>query len=75
VTWVGVAGFEPAASSSRSQVAKRIVSAAARLTCGRQSIGVCQCPSLAPGAVTYFVTRSAALAGDLDCQAAKASGR
>lgn len=52
-----------ATSSSRSQVATRTVSGAACVTCGRQSVGVRQHPSLALGAVTHFVTRSA----DLDC--------
>jgi len=48
VSWVGVAGFQPAASSSRSQVAARAVSFAACLTYEQPSIGVRQCPSLAP---------------------------
>ena len=41
MTWVGVAGFEPAASSSRSQVPMRTTSAVARLAREAPSLGVC----------------------------------
>lgn len=54
---IGVAGFEPATSSSRSQVTMRTASAPACLTCEQPSVNVRWCPSLASGAVTHFVTR------------------
>ena len=57
---VGVAGFEPAASSSRSQVAVRAASAVARVACGRPSVGVRWRPPLSVAIVTQFVTRSLA---------------
>jgi hypothetical protein len=54
------------ASSSRSQVAMRTISAVALLTCEQPSVSVRWCPSLVLGAVTHFVTRSADLDdGDL----------
>jgi hypothetical protein len=55
---VGVAGFEPAASSSRSQVAARATSAAARVACGRPSMRVRWRPPLLVAIVIRFVTRS-----------------
>jgi len=57
---VGVAGFEPAASSSRSQVAERATSAAARVPCSRPSMCVRWRPQLSVAIVTHFVTRSPA---------------
>ena len=54
---VGVAGFEPAASSSRSQVQTRSASAAARLAWDRSSVGVRWRPPLSVAIVTHFVTR------------------
>jgi hypothetical protein len=54
---VGVAGFEPAASSSRSQVAVAAASAAAYLNWKLSSAGVRWCPLLARGVVTHLVTR------------------
>jgi hypothetical protein len=53
----GVAGFEPAASSSGSQIAVRAVSAAAYLTCERPSAGVRWCLPLSVAIVTHLVTR------------------
>ena len=55
---VGVAGFEPAASSSRSQVAVPTASGAACLTWERPSVSVRWCPLLAVVIVTHLVTRS-----------------
>ena len=40
MTWVGVAGFEPAASSSRSQVQAGTTSGLARVACDRLSVDV-----------------------------------
>jgi hypothetical protein len=57
VTWVGVAGFGPAASSSRSQVASLSASAAARLAWDRPSVDVRWRPPLSVAIVTHFVTR------------------
>jgi len=54
---VGVAGFEPAASSSRSQVAVRAACAAACLTWERPSVSVYWRPPLAVAVVTHLVTR------------------
>jgi hypothetical protein len=54
---VGVAGFEPAASSSRSQVQMSAASAAACLACGRPSVDVRWRPPLSVAIVTHFVTR------------------
>ena len=54
---VGVAGFEPAASSSRSQVQTRSASAAARLAWDRPSVGVRWRPLQSMAIVTHFVTR------------------
>ena len=59
---VGVAGFEPAASSSRSQVAARTASIAACLTSERPSMGVRWCLPREPVIVTHSVTRSRARA-------------
>ena len=56
-----MAGFEPAASSSRSQVGKRAASTPAHLTCEQPSITVRWCPSPAAGVVTQLVTRLAGL--------------
>ena len=58
LTWVGVAGFEPAASSSRSQVAVRAARAAACLNWQRSSVSVRWRPRLAVVIVTHLVTRS-----------------
>ena len=65
VSVVGVAGFEPAASSSRSQVAARATSAATRVACGRLSVGVRWRPPLAVAIVTHFVTQSWCVRGRL----------
>jgi hypothetical protein len=54
---VGVAGFEPAASSSRSQVASRAASTAACLTWERPSIDVRWRSPLTMAIVTHLVTR------------------
>ncbi len=54
---VGVAGFEPAASSSRSQVAVWTASAASCLTWERSSVSVRWRPPLALAIVTHLVTR------------------
>ena len=54
---VGVAGFEPAASSSRSQVPARTASAAACLTWEAPSVGVRWRPSLPVAIVTHLVTQ------------------
>jgi hypothetical protein len=48
------------ASSSRSQVAARAASAAARVACGRSSVRVRWRPPLSVAIVTQFVTRSLA---------------
>jgi len=53
----GVAGFEPAASSSRSQVAVPTASAGPRLTWEPPSIDVRWRPLLAVAMVTHLVTR------------------
>ena len=60
VAWVGVAGFETAASSSRSQVQVRAASVAAHLACDRLSVDVRWRPPLSVAIVTQFVTRSLA---------------
>ena len=57
VSWVGVAGFEPAASSSRSQVAARTASSAACLTWERSSVSVRCRPLLAMVIGTHLVIR------------------
>jgi hypothetical protein len=54
---VGVAGFEPAASSSRSQVVVSTASAASCLTWERPSVDVRWRPPLAVAIVTHLVTR------------------
>ena len=59
---VGVAGFEPAASSSRTQVTESVGSASALLTCNASSIGVPWRPSLATVVVTHLVTQAFRLA-------------
>ena len=56
--WVGVAGFEPEASSSRSQVAVWTVSGASCPAWERSSVGVRRRPRLAVAIVTHLVTRS-----------------
>ena len=58
VTWVGVAGFEPAASSSRRQSATRLASAGTACTGGSASTGVRQRPSKTGWIVTQFVTQA-----------------
>jgi hypothetical protein len=60
LTWVGVAGFEPAASSSRRQVAVPTASGAACSTWESPSVNVRWCPLLAMAIVTHLVTRSLA---------------
>jgi hypothetical protein len=55
---VGVAGFEPAASSSRSQVAQRLINALLCLTWGRASVDVRWRPQPSVVIVTQLVTRS-----------------
>jgi len=57
---VGVVGFEPVASSSRSQVQTRTASAAARLTWDRPSVSAPWRPPLSVAIVTHLVTRSPA---------------
>ena len=54
---VGVPGFEPAASSSRSQVPVRATSAAACLTWEAPSVDVRWRPLLSVAIVTHLVTR------------------
>ena len=54
---VGVAGFEPAASSSRSHVAVPTASIAARLTRERPSASVRWRPPLVAAIVTHLVTQ------------------
>jgi len=56
---VGVAGFEPAASSSRSQVRIPTASTVACLTLERLSVSVRWCPPLPVAVVTHLVTRPA----------------
>jgi hypothetical protein len=55
---VGVAGFEPAASSSRTQVPAGAASAAACAACDGPSVDVRCRPPLAVAIVTHFVTQS-----------------
>lgn len=55
---VGMAGFEPAASSSRSQVPAGTTSVAACLVWDRQSMDVRQRPPSAVVIVTHLVTES-----------------
>ena len=50
--------MNPAASSSRSQVAVRSASPVAALNCESPSVSVRWCPLLVPPAVTHLVTRS-----------------
>ena len=57
MAWVGMAGFESAASSSRSQVAVLPASAAACLTWEASSTDVRWCPWLWVAIVTHLVTR------------------
>jgi hypothetical protein len=57
---VGVAGFEPAASSSRRQSDTRIASAGTACTGRSLSTGVRQRPSKTGWVVTHFVTQSLA---------------
>ena len=59
LTWVGVAGFEPAASSSRSQIALRTARAAVCLIWERPSVNVRQRPVMNVAIVTQLVTRLA----------------
>jgi hypothetical protein len=56
---VGVAGFEPAASSSRSQIAVRTARAAVRLIWERPSVNVRQRLVMNVPIVTQLVTRLA----------------
>jgi hypothetical protein len=58
LTRVGVAGFEPAASSSRSQVRYGLPGAAACLTWEAPSVGIRWRPLLSVVIVTHLVTRS-----------------
>ena len=59
LTWAGVAGFEPAACSSRSQVAVRTARAAVCLIWERPSVNVRQRPVMNVAIVTQLVTRLA----------------
>ena len=59
-TWVGVAGFEPAASSSRSQVAVLTARAAACLAWETLSADVRWRPWLSVAIVTWLLGRSRA---------------
>jgi hypothetical protein len=63
LTWVGVAGFEPAASSSRSQLAMRTARAAVSLTWEATSADIRRGPSLTTAIVTHLVTRSCCTLG------------
>ena len=54
---VGVAVFEPAASSSRSQIAERNATAVVNLTSERPSVNVRQRPVMYVPVVTQLVTR------------------
>jgi hypothetical protein len=56
---VGVAGFEPAASSSRTQVAVRTARAVVRLIWERPSVNIRQRPATNVPVVTQLVTRLA----------------
>ena len=58
MTWVGVAGFEPAASSSRSQVPAGTTSVAACLAWDRPSMNVRWRPPSAVAIVTHLATQS-----------------
>jgi len=53
---VRVAGFEPAASSSQSQLTVRAASVTERLTWDPPSVSVRRRPLLAVALVTHFVT-------------------
>jgi hypothetical protein len=53
------------ASSSRSQVSADTTSGAARVACGRPSVGICRRPPLAVTIVTHFVTQSSCERGRL----------
>jgi hypothetical protein len=58
VTWVGVAGFEPAASSSRRQRDRCMASANTAWTRWLPSAEVRQCPSKSGAIVAQFVTQA-----------------
>ena len=58
MTWVGVAGFEPAASSPRSQVHAWTASAVASLAWDRQSVGFRWRPPMSVAIVTWLLGRS-----------------
>jgi hypothetical protein len=58
LTWVGVAGFEPAASSSRRQSDTRAASLGAACTCWLMSTGVHERPSQTAWVITHFVTQA-----------------
>jgi hypothetical protein len=62
---VGVAEFEPAACSSRSQVGRRLNFESLPLTCSAPSAGVRRGPAAASGIVTQIVTRRGQAGGDL----------
>jgi hypothetical protein len=57
---VGVAGFEPAASSSRSQVVVWTTSTAACLSWDRSSVSIRWRPPMSVPIVTHLVTRGSA---------------
>ncbi|MDX6422364.1 MAG: hypothetical protein QOG28_6984 [Trebonia sp.] len=64
-TWVGVAGFEPAASSSRSQLVTWAAGDEASLAWESPSVWVRWCPSLMAAIATHLVTRAlSCLAGE-----------
>jgi hypothetical protein len=58
--WVGVAGFEPAASSSRSQVHRSARRVYPRLACWEPSMAVRASPRMNAAIVTQFVTHPTA---------------
>jgi hypothetical protein len=68
---VGMAGFEPAASSSRSQVVMLTASASARLTSKSWSVDVRGCPPLAVAIVTHLPL----LAQRVEIEARRGHGR
>src|SRR6516162_4148971 len=57
LTWVGVAGFEPAASSSRSQVRRPRWCGFSYLTWARASVSVRWCMWVCAAIVTQLVTQ------------------
>ena len=58
LTWVGVAGFEPAASSSRSKQLALLTSPLWASDLPRQSVGISWHTPVFPAVVTHLVTRA-----------------